>query len=104
MFKPKTLKEAISLDRIKDYQLSRQKKTTCPSIASISNTAFSIIKSAPTMKQLSWEGMQKRRTQGLWFNCDEKFTPGHKCKCPQLVVLDDGQEDEGEIHALSGVT
>ena len=57
MFKPKTLKEAISLARIKDDQLSHQKKTTCPSVASISNTAFSIIKPASTMKQLSWEKM-----------------------------------------------
>ena len=50
MYKPKILKEAISLARMKDDQLSRQKKTTCPSIASISNTTSSIIQSAPTMK------------------------------------------------------
>ena len=42
MFKPKTLKEAISLARMKDDQLSHQKKTTCPSITSISNTTSSI--------------------------------------------------------------
>ena len=63
MLKPKTLKEAISLARKKDDRLSHQKKTTCPSIASISNTASSIIKSASTMKQLNWEEMQKRRVE-----------------------------------------
>ena len=27
---------------------------------------------------------------------------GHKCKGPQLVVLDSGQEDQGGIDAVSG--
>ena len=75
MFKPKTLKEAISLARMKDDHLIRQKKTV-----PMSSTTSSIIKSSLTMKRINWEDMQKRRTQGLCFNCDEKFTPGHKCK------------------------
>ena len=50
LFKPKTLKEAISLARMKDDHLIRQKK-----IASISNTTSSIMKPSPTMKRLSWE-------------------------------------------------
>ena len=68
----------------------------------MSSTTSSIIKSSLTMKRLSWEEMQKQRTQGLCFNCDEKFTMGHKCKGPQLLVLDGGQEDQGEIDAVSG--
>ena len=56
MFKPKTLKEGISLARMKDDYLIRQKKTV-----PMSNTTSSIIKSSPTMKRLSWEEMQKRR-------------------------------------------
>ena len=69
MFKPKTLKEAISLARMKDDHLIRQKKTI-----PMSSTTSSIIKSSLTMKRLSWEEMQKGRTQGLCFNCHEKFT------------------------------
>ena len=45
------------------------------------------MKPAPSMKQLSWDEMQKRRIQGLCFNCDEKFTPGHGCKGPLLLLL-----------------
>ena len=75
MFKPKTLKEAISLARMKDDHLIRQKKTI-----PMSSTTSSIIKSSSTMKQLSWEEMQKRRAQGLCLNCDEKFTPGLNAK------------------------
>ena len=97
MFKSKTLKEVISLARMKDDYLIQQKQTL-----PMSSTTSSIIKSSPIMKRLNWEEMQKRRTQGLCFNCNEKFTPGHKCKGPQLLVLDGGQEDQGEINAVSG--
>lgn len=59
--------------------------------------------------------MQKRREKGLCFNCDEKFTPGHKCKVKQAYLIEpvDSSEDETEhieveeaeisVHAMSGV-
>ena len=40
------------------------------------------------MKHLSWEEIQKERAQGLCFNCDEKFTAGHRCRSPQLLLLE----------------
>ena len=77
MFKPKTLKEAISLAKMRDDQLNRLGMRPTP----IFN-----VKPSPSMKKLSWDEMQKRRIQGLCFNCDEKFTPGHRCKGPQLLL------------------
>ncbi|KAL6332966.1 hypothetical protein AAG906_019980 [Vitis piasezkii] len=70
-------------------------------------------------KRLGWEEMQKRRAQGLCFNCNERFTPGHKCQGPRLLLIEghdevqdkeeeaeisDNREDELEvsIHALTG--
>ncbi|KAF2284990.1 hypothetical protein GH714_034151 [Hevea brasiliensis] len=47
------------------------------------------------MKRLTWNEMQKRRAQGLCFNCDEKFTTRHHCKGPQLLILDGEAEDAG---------
>jgi len=32
--------------------------------------------------------MQKRRAQGLCFNCNERFTVGHKCHGMQLLLLE----------------
>ncbi|KAA8520753.1 hypothetical protein F0562_014975 [Nyssa sinensis] len=70
--------------------------------------------------------MQKRRAQGLCFNCNDRFTAGHKCNGPQLLLLegptgadtvtcedvteelpvDDGHEElpepEISLHALTG--
>lgn len=66
------------------------------------------------MKRLAWDEMQKRRSQGLCFNCDDKFTPCHKCRKPQLLLLegdyDLSMEDDEErvvdepqisLHALT---
>lgn len=110
MFKPKTLKEAISLARMKDEQLLRQKKAIRPSFQT-SYSSPTKNKSSTPVKRLSWDEMQTQRAKGLCFNCDEKFVPGHRCAKPQLLLLDGGfdideDDDEGEpeisLHALTG--
>ena len=91
MFKPKSLKEAISLARMRDDQLTRQRRFTRPLQPNWPQPDFSTqmkSKPTPTMKRLTWEEMQKRRAQGLCFNCDDKFTAGHKCRGPQLLLLE----------------
>ena len=88
MFKPKTLKEAISLARIRDDQLNQHGMKPTPTFNR---------KLAPSMKQLSCDWMQKRHIHGICFNCDEKFTPGHRCKGPQLLLL------EGNVTARTPV-
>lgn len=96
LFRPRTLKDAISFARMRDEQLSRQKRMTRSPFANrppanqITNA-----RASPTVpfKRLSWEEMQRRRTQGLCFSCNEKFTAGHKCSKAQLLILD-GEIDE----------
>ncbi|XP_043725548.1 uncharacterized protein LOC122672115 [Telopea speciosissima] len=47
----------------------------------------------------NWKGgaeLQAKRDKGLCYNCEEKFSPGHRCKVKQLLMLtsnDDGEED-----------
>ncbi|GJX34170.1 retrovirus-related pol polyprotein from transposon 17.6 [Tanacetum coccineum] len=74
MFKPTNLKDATSLARMRDEQLNRLSPITqASSCGPTKNT---------TMKRLTWDEMQKKRAQGLCFNCDEKISMGHKCKGP----------------------
>ena len=105
LFRPRTLKEAISLARMRDEQLQRQKRlvrsphfSRSPPPQIFNNCA------SPTgpIKKLSWEEMQRRRAQGLCFNCNDKFTAGHKCTKPQLLILE--AEDEENIHEESAAT
>ena len=42
------------------------------------------------IKRLTPTQLQERRAQRLCYNCDEKFTPGHKCSTSRfLLLLDD---------------
>lgn len=47
----------------------------------------------PPLKRLTPEEMLVRRRKNLCYNCDETYTPGHKCK--RLFVIC-GREEEGE--------
>ncbi|KAF2299218.1 hypothetical protein GH714_030990 [Hevea brasiliensis] len=119
MFKPTSLKEAISLARMRDEQLTCQRQSSRSVNRFIAESSSPTkAKTTPPMKRLTWDEMQKRRAQGLCFNCDEKFTSGHRCKGPQLLILDGGTEEsdtdeqndlgvlqpEISLHALSGWT
>lgn len=97
LFKPKTLKEAISLARMRDEQLLRQRRLTRPLSANEAPLALPSTARSPSaspVKKLSWDEMQKGRAQGLCFNCNNKFTPGHKCLGPRLLLLDGNSSAE----------
>jgi hypothetical protein len=48
--------------------------------------------------------MKERRAKGLCFWCDDKFTPGHKCRTKRLYsICLVGDEDENEDSALESV-
>ena len=102
MFKPKSLKEAINLASMQDEQLNRHETATCPFNRTTIGSSPTKIKTLSPMKRLTWAEMQRRHAQGLCFNCDEKFAPRHKCKGPQLLLLegnyDEEENDEAGAH------
>ena len=53
-----------------------------------------------TIKRLTWDEMQRRQAQGLCFNCNERFTPGHRCSQPQLLLLGIKEEEPGIVETL----
>lgn len=52
-------------------------------------------------KKLTEEEYQRRQEKGICFRCDEKFTPGHRCKNKQLNVLILSEEAENELEAIA---
>lgn len=75
--------------RMKDEQLLRQKKSSRPWNHQFTPTNLvSSAKNTTTVKRLSWDEMQKRRAHGLCFNYDDKFTPRHRCRGSQLLLLE----------------
>ncbi|RWR80054.1 hypothetical protein CKAN_00866600 [Cinnamomum micranthum f. kanehirae] len=95
MFKPRTLRDAIELARMRDDSLARQSRPVYPSkfTQKTSNTLslhMSTTRPPPNAppKWLSWVEMQKRREKGLWFGCNEKFVPDHRCQTPQVFLIE----------------
>lgn len=50
--------------------------------------------SAHPFKRITFNEMQLRRAKGLCFNCDEKFSPSHRCPNKRLLLL---QWDEDNV-------
>ncbi|CAL1402311.1 unnamed protein product [Linum trigynum] len=52
--------------------------------------------------RLSPAEIEQKRREGKCFNCDERFTIGHKCARPDLMMLVGRWEDEAEDDAREG--
>lgn len=54
-----------------------------------------------TPKKLSWEELKRKRSLGLCFSCDERYTPGHKCRKSQLLLMEgeDAEDDDEDSQA-----
>lgn len=105
IFKHKTLLEISNLARLRDDQLQQEKRWPNPrpyqskqpqSNFRVDNTGSQSDKQATVPKRLSWEELKKKRSLGLCFSCDERYTPGHRCKQPQLFIMEVGDEDDTE--------
>ncbi|KAL4579110.1 hypothetical protein LXL04_015245 [Taraxacum kok-saghyz] len=58
----------------------------------------------PTFKRLTAAEMAERRSKGLYFNCDEMFSIGHKCAklfCIMITDEEDTEEYEEDTPAIS---
>ncbi|CAA0830167.1 Unknown protein, partial [Striga hermonthica] len=49
-----------------------------------------------TSNVLTDDEMQRRREKGLCYTCNEKFTPGHKCKGKEVFLLEFEEDYVGE--------
>lgn len=127
IFKPKTLTEIINLARLRDDQIQKERRWNPIRNAnanSSGNQRQTLPPPTPTTekqslapRKLTWEELKRKRSLGLCFSCDERYSPGHKCKQPQLFIMegadddddDDSENDEEEeptpeitLHALTG--
>ncbi|KAH7548216.1 hypothetical protein JRO89_XS14G0084500 [Xanthoceras sorbifolium] len=51
----------------------------------------------PPYRRLSATEQAERHTKGLCFNYDEQFKPGHRCKIPQLLLLEADVAKDAEL-------
>lgn len=120
MFAPRSLQRAISLARIQEQTISLNQHSAKNLTTSSYTSTFTPKNNyrPPSFSQpqpkvpppstknfksrfLTPKEMEERRSKGLCFNCDEKFSPGHVCKNKrQLFSLEleeyVGPEEQGE--------
>ncbi|XP_052179706.1 uncharacterized protein LOC127793015 isoform X1 [Diospyros lotus] len=116
LHRPTTMSQAIDVARLKDDQLRSMHKATIHKGPATDESSSSTHERKPLLvpqaagskqippgvRRLSYAEMQKKREQGLCFNCNEKFTIGHKCKVAQsfFIEVDDPpkEEEDEESH------
>jgi hypothetical protein len=100
--RPETLTAAVGLARLYEARLQAQrhpaifsevKRTMASSNYPHLPSAHLARNRSPAIKRLSPAELSDRRSKGLCFNCDDKFSSGHKCK---KLFLIEGIYEEGE--------
>lgn len=112
---PTSLTEAIGVARLIEERnqlqrrvtpSSRPSSITVPSKATTNPVAW-LLGPPPTMRpsvplnstplrRITNQEAKERREKGLCYYCDEKFIPGHRCKSPQLFMIEDFMHQELE--------
>jgi hypothetical protein len=101
--RPITLTSAVGLTRLYEGRLLSQRRS--PSFFEPRRTAgppntpplpsSNLVRTrAPVVRRLNPAELKDRRDRGLCFNCDDKFSPGHKCK--KLFLIEGVYEEEAE--------
>ncbi|XP_038972753.1 uncharacterized protein LOC103696780 isoform X1 [Phoenix dactylifera] len=104
MRRPHSLREAVTIARMREERLEQKRKafrgvasrvTSVPRTQGPSTTAPRL--QAPTpIRRITCEEMQQRRERGLCFKCNEKFSPGHRCKTPQAYLIEADRLEDAE--------
>ena len=92
MFCPNTMMESLRLAKIEKDKIrpqQRSKSTRVPFRPMVpQRTQNPLAPRTIPIKHFPEAKMQERLEKGLCYNCDEKFTRGHKCVEQKLYLLD----------------
>ncbi|WVZ01111.1 hypothetical protein V8G54_027180 [Vigna mungo] len=111
---PQTLTQAATLAKLQEDKLNDQRRYFRNRLSNSSSTGLPLLPipyrpltpistpSKPHYKKLTHKEMLARCEKGLCYNCDEKFSPGHKCKGRffLLVVVDEDDDVQGDPSRL----
>ncbi|XP_028055574.1 uncharacterized protein LOC114259749 [Camellia sinensis] len=91
--RPATISAAIGLARLYEARCYSNRRTVQPEARKTIPNRSSIPNSSPLrIKRLSPAELHDRRSKGLCFNCNEKFSPVHRCK--KLFLIEGSWSDE----------
>ena len=94
LFVPTSLEKAFMVARkVESQNLVMATRRTTPNTSRESNVLFA----NPTQcTRLTPQQLEERRAKGLFFNCDSKYSKGHKCAKKKLFYRDCEEEETNE--------
>nr|KYP42756.1 hypothetical protein KK1_035826 [Cajanus cajan] len=87
ILKPTTISQAIGLSKLIEAKIRDSEPKIPLNRLPPLPPPPDITTSPLPIKRLSPTQLQERRAQGLCFNCDAKYHPGHKCQPPKFLLL-----------------
>ena len=101
MFSPNTMMEALGLAKLAEDKMATQQrsKSSFVPFQNMGSQQPPILPAphSPPIKNISATEMPARREKGLCYNCDEKFSWGHRCVQQKLYLLDVNSPHSSEI-------
>jgi excinuclease UvrABC ATPase subunit len=94
LWEPKSLENAFKVARnVESKNMAMATRRTNPNIYRENNAPSS---KTPQPTRLTPQQLEERKAKGLCFNCDSKYSKGHKCGEKKLFYIDCEEEEEQE--------
>jgi hypothetical protein len=94
LWEPKSLENAFRVARnVESKNMAMATRRTNPNIYRENNAPSS---KTPQPTRLTPQKLEERKAKGLCFNCDNKYSKGHKCGEKKLFYIDCEEEEEQE--------
>jgi hypothetical protein len=94
LWEPKSLDNAFRVPKnVESKNMAMATRRTIPNIYRKNNVPSS---KTPQPTRLTPQQLEERKEKGLCFNCDNKYSKGHKCGEKKLFYIDYEEEEEKE--------
>jgi hypothetical protein len=94
LWEQKSLENAFRVARnVESKNMALATRRTNPNIYRENNAPSS---KTPQLTELTPQQLEERKGKGLFFNCDSKYSKGHKCGEKKLFYIDYEEEEEQE--------
>jgi hypothetical protein len=94
LWEPKSLENAFKVARnVESKNMAMATRRTYPNIYRENNAPSP---KTPQPTRLTPQQLEERKAKGLCFNCDSKYSKGHKCGEKKLFYIDCEEEEEEE--------
>ena len=92
LWEPNSLEKAFNLARKMESKIMATRKPTTHNYKDESVVAPSL----PKLTRMAPQQLEEKRAKGFCYNCDRKYTKGHKCAEKKLFYIDCEEEEEKE--------